>query len=219
MFKFRDRIEAGYSLAKVLIHYKNLDALILAIPRGGVPIGKIVADELGLPLEVILSKKIGLPTQKEYAIGAVSLVGSVVNPNINVSEYYIKSETKRIQDLLQQRYKNYYKDRVPLSLKDKIVIIVDDGIATGFTLLSTIQMIRQQSPYKVVVAVPVASPRGVEWLKEQIAIDEVIVLLAPDNFQSVGQFYETFEQVTDQEVDKILSSSHKPPKERPNPEI
>lgn len=201
---FKDRKEAAYLLAEKLKRFKNLDGVVLAVPRGGVPIGKIVAEKLDLPLETILSKKIGHPFQKEYAIGAVSLETRVLNDDIDVPEKYIEDETKKIRHLLRERFKKYYQNRTPVSLVDKIVIIVDDGIATGYTIETTVDLVRQHHPSRVVVAVPVASPRAIQKMEESDSVDEVICLATPEGFYAVGQYYESFPQVTDEEVIELM---------------
>lgn len=201
---FKDRFDAGRQLAKTLQHYKNRDGVVLAVPRGGVEIGYVLAKELDLPLEVVLSKKIGHPHQPEFAIGAVSLESRIVSERSDVSEEYIEKETNRLRQLLRERYKLYYGDRQPLSLEDKIVIVVDDGIATGNTLLSTVELLRHHRPRWVVVAIPVAPPDSLRHIEQAQGVDEVVCLLAPRDFYAVGQFYENFEQVEDKEVVRLL---------------
>ncbi len=203
---FKDRTEAAYLLAEKLKQFKNRDGVVLAVPRGGVPIGKIIAEALNLPLEIVLSKKIGHPVQKEYAIGAVSLETRVLNDDIEVPEKYIEDETRKIRELLRERYKKYYQGRIPISLVDKIVVIVDDGIATGYTIETTIDLVRQHHPKKVVVAVPVAPPKTIQRLEASDAVDEVICLSTPFNFYAVGQYYESFPQVTDDEVIEMMKT-------------
>ena len=204
---FKDRYDAGKKLADALQHYKNRDGVVLAVPRGGVEIGYVVAKELNLPLEIVLSKKIGHPHQPEFAIGAVSLEGRVVNERPDVSDEYIEGETKRLRSLLRDRYKMYYGDRQPANMEDKIVIVVDDGIATGNTLLSTVELIRHHHPRWVVVAIPVAPPDSLRHIEEAKGVDEVVCLLAPRDFYAVGQFYEHFDQVEDAEVVRLLQKS------------
>lgn len=203
---FQDRIDAGLALSKYLQHYKHADAVTLAIPRGGVPVAFPVAKLLHLPLQIILSKKIGHPMHKEFAIGAVSLTGRVMAPNAFATEEYIQQETKNIREQLKARYAQYMGDKKPVPLKNKIVIIIDDGIATGYTLLSTIEMIREEMPKKIVVAVPVASRQAA--LKLSKVADEFVCVLIPPHFHSVGEFYEDFMQVSDEEVIQILNAPH-----------
>jgi putative phosphoribosyl transferase len=142
---FQDRIDAGLALSRLLQHYNHVDGVTLAIPRGGVPVALPVSRLLHLPLQIILSKKIGHPLHKEFAIGAVSLTGQIIAPNAFATEAYIQQETVHIREQLKACYDQYMGDKKPIPLKDKIVIIIDDGIATGYTLLSTIEMIRKRS--------------------------------------------------------------------------
>ncbi len=204
--RFKDRIDAANQLAGELDKYINTDAILLAIPRGGVPLGHVIAKQLHLPLEVVLSKKIGHPLHKEYAIGAVTLKSKILSDAASkVSEHYIEEETKKIRTLLTKRYKDYYGEKTPLELKDRILIIVDDGIATGNTILSTIEMLHGEKPKKIVVAIPVAPRSTLEKLKNNAFVDEVICLSAPTDFVAVGQFYQNFDQVDDLEVKELLS--------------
>lgn len=203
---FKDRIEAATLLANKLEIYKDKNAIILAIPRGGVVMGYVIAKQLHLPLEVVLSKKIGHPLYKEFAIGAVTLKSQVLSDAASeVSPSYIDEETKRIRALLNKRYNDYYGEKTPHQLKDKILIIVDDGIATGNTIISTIKMLHEENPEKIVVAIPVSSQDALQKLKNSSFIDEVVCLSTPINFRAVGQFYENFDQVEDAEVRTLLN--------------
>ncbi|MFI0431115.1 phosphoribosyltransferase [Mariniflexile sp. HMF6888] len=207
---YADRNEAGKLLAVKLEKYSKTDAIILAIPRGGIPLGFIISEKLNLPLEAVLSKKIGHPLHKEYAIGAVTLKNSVLSDAAaDISPLYINEEIKNIRSLLKKRYTYYYEDRKPLQLKGKILVIVDDGIATGNTMLSIIKMLHDEKPNKIVVAIPVASNDAIKKLQASTFVDEVICPLVPDYFQSVGQFYQDFDQVDDNEVKQLLKKAHK----------
>ncbi|MGB5275266.1 MAG: phosphoribosyltransferase family protein, partial [Flavobacteriaceae bacterium] len=197
---FRDRIDAGIQLADKLAEYKNQKVVVLAIPRGGLPIGAIVAKALKAPLDVALSKKIGHPYHKEYAIGAVSMEDMVLTDSKGISKEYLEEETARIRKKLRAREAQYYQNRKPWPLKGKTVIIIDDGIATGNTLLVTVDLVSHQNPDKIIVAIPVAPESGILKLKGNPNIDEVICLEVPHHFQAVGQFYEAFEQVSDKEA-------------------
>ncbi|HTI07855.1 MAG TPA: phosphoribosyltransferase family protein [Puia sp.] len=195
---FTDRTEAGKLLAEKLKKYQGRPGVILAVPRGGVPVAYTVAKELGLPLDLVLTKKIGHPVNREYAIGAVSLTDSFVIPHRGVSQSYIDQEIKTIRERLKEMYRKFMGDKEPEPLTGKTVIIIDDGIATGNTLLGTINMLRKSKPFKIVIAVPVASDSAVHKLSE--VADELVVVLIPEEFYGVGDFYENFEQVTDDEV-------------------
>ena len=207
---FANREEAAKLLYKELLQYKDQkDALVITIPRGGVPIGYTLAKELNLPLEIALSKKIGHPANKEYAIGAVTLEDRVLsNIAFQVSEDYIEEETKQIRTLLNQRFKQYYGTSKPISLKGKTVILVDDGVATGNTLISSIQLIEKQKPAEIIVALPVASKTALKRLRDFVLIENTICLDAPDNFRAVGQFYNEFNQVGDKEVNRLLKKAN-----------
>ena len=201
---FHNREQAGLMLADRLTMFKNEAAIILAVPKGGVPVACSVAKELGLPFEIVLTKKIGHPMNKEYAIGAASLTDYFVIPHQNVSEKYITHEVKEIQQRLTEMYRKYMGNTMPEKLKGKTVIVIDDGVATGNTLLATIHVLRISNPARIVIAVPVASASAVHKLLKEA--DEVIALLIPDEFHGVGSFYENFEQVEDNEVLNCLNS-------------
>lgn len=207
---YTNREEAGKLLANKLTNYKdNKEVVIVAIPRGGVPVGYEISNKLNVPLEIVLSKKIGHPFNKEYAIGAVTIENSILSDAADeVSPVYIYDETEQMRALLKQRHQLYYGDKKPLPLKDKIVILVDDGIATGNTIISCIQLIQLQKPSKMIVALPVAPNDSLRKIREMTQVNEVICLSAPVNFQSVGQFYEEFDQVNDNEVIALLKKAN-----------
>ena len=202
---FKDRTEAAHMLAEKLKKYKK-DGVVVALPRGGVPLGYIIAQELGLPLDIILSKKIGYPFNKEFAIGSVSLQGRIINEDIPVTREYIEEETARIRKSLKEKYKLYMGDRLPINPKNKNVIIVDDGIATGNTMLATIELIKKSNPGRIIVATPVAPPDSIQKISEEV--DEVVCLSSPEFFIGVSQFYENFEQVNDETVIQLLKKSN-----------
>lgn len=195
---FHDREEAGVLLAAKLKKYKNEPGIVLAVPRGGVPVAYAVAKELGFPIEMILTKKIGHPMNKEYAIGAASLTDYFIVPHENVTEKYIEQELLRVRKRLKQMYTRFMGDKEPENLKGKTVLVIDDGIATGNTLLGTVNVLRKSNPGKIVIGVPVASKNAVQKLSKEV--DEVVAVLIPEEFYGVGAFYEDFEQVSDEEV-------------------
>ncbi len=208
---FKDRFDAGKKLAEKLQKYKdNAHAVILAIPRGALEIGSVLAQELQLPLDVILTKKIGYPGNPEYAIGAMSLDSIIIDKRaIEISgemETYLKNEIAEIRQLLRARSKAYHGIREPISLENKIVIVTDDGIATGRTLDATLDLIKKQRPAKIVVAVPVASKEAYQLIKKKV--DEVICLEVPDIFISVSQWYKHFDQVDDEQAIALLQGSY-----------
>jgi len=203
---FNDRTDAGIQLAAKLSSLENENVVMLAIPRGGLPVADPVAKVLNAPLDIVLTKKIGHPFHKEYAIGAVSLENEVLSDTAQISSAYITEEIKTIRDKLRARYEQYYKDAEPVNLKNKTVIIIDDGIATGNTILVTVALIMKQQPKAIIVAIPVAPPSAIRNLERHPNIDDVVCLETPINFRAVGQYYETFEQVSDEEAIAILEA-------------
>lgn len=197
---FRNRTEAAYLLAGELLKYKGKPVVVMAIPRGGLPLGAIVADALHAPLDVALTKKIGHPFNREYAIGAVSRNQIVLSKPEGISQDYIDSETRRLRKTLEERHRLFHRKKSPVALKGKQVIIIDDGIATGNTLRVTIALIAAEAPDKIIVAIPVAPPEAVARLRDMDEVDEVICLETPRNFHAVGQFYEDFAAVSDEEA-------------------
>jgi predicted phosphoribosyltransferase len=195
---FKDRIEAGLLLAGKLRKYKNDNGIVLAVPRGGVPVAYVVARELGFPIEVVLTKKVGHPRNKEYAIGAASLTDYFIMPYEDVTEEYIQQELRDIRLRLKEMYKRFMGDDEPEKLEGKTVLVIDDGIATGNTILGTIQVLRKSKPGKIIVGVPVASQSAVMKLSKEV--DEVVAVMIPEKFYGVGAFYEDFSQVSDEEV-------------------
>jgi len=195
---FHDRIEAGLLLAAKLKKYKNDPGIVLAVPRGGVPVAYAVAKEFGFPIEVILTKKIGHPMNKEYAIGAASLTDYFIVPHDDVTEEYIQQELQRVRSRLKEMYIRFMGDKEPENLKGKTVIVIDDGIATGNTLMGTVNVLRKSNPGKIVIGVPVASKSAAQKLSKEV--DEVVAVMIPEEFYGVGAFYEDFEQVSDEEV-------------------
>ena len=169
------------------------------------PLGFIISRHLNLPLAVVLSKKIGHPNHKEFAIGAVTLTSRKLSETAaEVPASYIEQETRIIREKLARRYQEYYGDKERMRLKDKNLIIVDDGIATGNTMFSIIEMLYEEKPAKIVVAIPVAPYSAIKKFKSSPMIDEVICPLVPDYFRAVGQFYQNFDQVEDHEVKQLL---------------
>lgn len=185
-------------LAEKLKKYRNKEGLILAVPRGGVPVAYAVARELGFPVDIVLTKKIGHPINKEYAIGAASLTDYFVIPHEYVSDEYIHSEVEKIRRKLKEMYSTFMGNKEPENQEGKTIIVIDDGIATGNTLLGTVNVLRKGKPGKIIIGVPVASAEAVEKLSKEV--DEVVAVLVPDVFYGVGAFYEDFEQVSDEEV-------------------
>jgi putative phosphoribosyl transferase len=203
---FRDRASAAHALIPLLEKFRSNDCIVFAVPRGGVPVGAIVARHFGFPLEPLLTKKIGYPGNPELAIGAVSLDSYVLDPHFQLPEAYVEAEIRRIRDVLAGRYRQFMGDHRPADPAGKTVILVDDGIATGNTLLAAVKMMRHKHPSRIVVAVPVAPPSSASTIRN--AVDEFICLDTPEDFFGVGQFYEDFSQVTDEEAVQLLKETN-----------
>lgn len=195
---FQDRLHAGLILAEKLEKFKGDKGVVLAVPRGGVPVAYVVARELGFPLDIILTKKIGHPLNKEYAIGAASLTDFAIIPHEGVDEQYIRQEVEKVQAGLREMYKRFSGSVEMENIKGKTVIVIDDGAATGNTLMATIEVLRKSEPKKIIIALPVATAEAVRKLSKYA--DEMVVVLIPKVFFGVGAFYEDFEQVSDEEV-------------------
>jgi len=206
---FRDRHEAGKLLAQKLLDLKgNPNAIVLGIPRGGVVVAYEVAKTLGLPLDVFVARKIGAPGNPELAIGAVASDGTVVLDELSISlmgvpKQYIEKETERQKEEIRKRIQAYRGGREGYSLQGKIVILVDDGVATGATIIASLRAIKASNPSQTILAVPVAPPDTVEKLRCEA--DKVICLYTPSPFWAVGAFYVNFEQISDEEVQALLA--------------
>ncbi|WP_133131141.1 phosphoribosyltransferase [Legionella yabuuchiae] len=211
MDKYRDRLDAGEQLAKKLIRYKNTpDAIVLALPRGGVPVAYKIATELSLPLDVFLVRKLGVPGHRELAMGAiasgeVAFYNQSIISDLNISKEAMDEVIKAESDELERREEAYRGDKLFPNLTNKTIILVDDGIATGATIRAAIQAIRAQNPSRIVLAVPVA-PRST-LLELEREVDEIFCPLAPINFYAVGIWYEDFPQTSDDEVREFLSKA------------
>lgn len=201
---FRDRHHAGHDLGKALRDYEAAkDTLILALPRGGVPIGNEVAKVLHLPLDVLLVRKLGVPGYEEIAMGAISTGGvKVLNDDViarfNVSHTKFEEVLAFEEIELVRRNKLYRKGRPPLDVEGKTIILVDDGLATGATMMAAVKALREIEAGRIVVACPVGAPSTV--VKLNALADEVVCLHMPEPFHGVGQWYLEFPQTSDQEV-------------------
>ena len=200
---FIDRYDAAMQLARHLKRYRKEEGVILAVPRGGVPIGYYLARYLDFSLDLLMTKKLGHPDNEEYAVGAVGLEDSIIEHAADgLPEGYIEQETTRIRQLLAEQYKKFMGEKKPADIRGKTVIVVDDGVATGRTILVTLRMLRNKQPGKLVVAVPVASREAAERIRQEV--DDFICLYAPSPFFGVGRFYRDFSQVEDKEIMKLL---------------
>jgi len=206
---FNNREEAGRILAeKLVVEIKTKEGIVLAIPRGGIVIGKQLSRKLNLPLDVLVTKKIPAPGNPELAIGAVGEEGIVffdeqLCQSLCVTQVYKKKIVEEKKKELEDKKIFFRKGKPPLDLKDKTVIITDDGVATGATMLAAIRVVKTQKPKEVIVAIPVVALDTLPKL--QAEADKVIYLEAPEMFFAVGQFYKEFNQVTDEEVINILN--------------
>jgi predicted phosphoribosyltransferase len=207
--RFRNRNDAGRQLAEKLAAYADRpDVLVLALPRGGVPVGYEVARALGAPLDVFLVRKLGVPGYEELAMGAVATGGvRVLNDEIvrglGISEHGIDVAVAREMEELARRERLYRGDRPPPDVAGRTVILVDDGLATGATMRAAVAALREQQPTRIVVAVPTASPDTCEVLKAEA--DDVVCAITPEPFFAVGHWYEDFTQTTDDEVRELLA--------------
>lgn len=206
---FRDRSEAGRLLAERLARYEaQPDAIVLALPRGGVPVGYEIAKTLGLPLDVFVVRKLGVPGQRELAMGAIASGGiRVLNEEVLREMPFAAAAVAEItaQETreVDRRERDYRGNRPPPELEGRVVILVDDGLATGATMLAAIAALRRKDPAKIVAAVPVCPPETMDEIAR--AADETDILFAPDWFRGVGQFYEDFGQVSDETVRSLLA--------------
>ena len=206
---FQDRHEAGRLLAKELDSFRgNKDVVVLGIPRGGVVVASEVAQALGAPLDIYITRKIGSPHNPELAIGAVASDGTLVLDqtligHVGASVAYVQQETELQRKEIERRLSAYRGDRPELELKDKTVILVDDGVATGSTVLAGLRAIRQRQPKQLILAVPVGPADTLQTLKEEA--DQVVCLYTPEIFWAVGAFYAVFDQTSDAEVIRLLS--------------
>ncbi|HHH42227.1 MAG TPA: phosphoribosyltransferase [Chloroflexi bacterium] len=208
---FVNREEAGRQLAEALrFLHREPDPLILAIPRGGIVVGYQVARTLDLPLDLFLVRKIGAPFNPELALGAVTVMGDVVVDEALVRDLgvrwdYLEQEIARQREALARRATLYRGDRPLPTLEGRTLVLVDDGAATGSTMLAGLQALRQQKPAQLIAALPVASDIAIARLKE--AADRVVCLLVPELFWAVGAYYLDFEQVSDEEVIRLLDEA------------
>jgi predicted phosphoribosyltransferase len=205
---FRDRFDAGETLAEKLREYAGrADVVVLALPRGGVPVGYVVARELGVALDVFVVRKLGTPGQAELAMGAIASGGvRVLNRDVvealGIPDWAIEEATQQEQAELERRERQYRGDRPPLDVRGKTVILVDDGLATGSTMRAAAAALRKAGAARIVVAVPVAARATCDQLREEG--NEVLCATTPEPFFAVGQWYKDFAQTTDEEVRELL---------------
>jgi predicted phosphoribosyltransferase len=205
---FRDRKEAGRQLASRLTKYANRpDVIVLALPRGGVPVAYEVAKQIGAPLEVFLVRKLGVPGYEELAMGAIASGGvRVINEDLvrqlQIPGKVIEAVAAEEQCELERRERAYRDDRPPPDVKGRTVILIDDGLATGSTMRAAAAALRGLGPARIVVAVPVSAPETCDEIREEV--DEVVCAVTPEPFRGVGLWYKDFSQTTDEEVRELL---------------
>ena len=208
MKRFADRMDAGRILAEELEKYQDRDdVIVLALPRGGVPVAAVIAEHLHVPLDIFLVRKLGFPGHEEFAIGAIASGGvRVLNEEAlemgNVSQDQVDAIAAQEEIELERRELEYRGDRPHPKLEGKIVILVDDGLATGSTMRAAVAALRQQNPARTIVAVPVASADACELLSREA--NEVLCASIPEPFHAVGLWYHDFSQTTDDEVKDLL---------------
>jgi predicted phosphoribosyltransferase len=213
MMVFQDRKEAGRKLADKLAKYTDeKDIIVLALPRGGVAIGAEISKKIGAPLDVIITRKIHFPGEPEVAIGAIAENGKValndpIVKSYNIPQSYLDEEICRQKAEIERRLIAYRDGEKLAFIKDKTVILVDDGVATGFTIIAAINALKDEGIKKLIVAVPV-SPQDT-FLKLKSLVDEIICLETPEVFLAIGGFYYDFEQVTDKEVMQLIQNDKK----------
>lgn len=199
---FRDREDAGYILAGKLLKYKGEDGIILAVAQGGIPVAYAVAKQLGMAADIMLTGKIVHPLNSAYPVGAASLDGYYVVPHELVTEEYVVNEVAKIRRRLRQLYDDCLDSCRPKDISGRTVIIIDDGMATGNTLMAIINLLRKNDPGKIIVAAPVASKAAVNRLNLQV--QRVEAGLVPNHFDGVGSYYQHFEEVDDREIRHYL---------------
>lgn len=211
MALFKDRRDAGKQLAQELLAYAGRsDMIVLALPRGGVPVAYEVARALNAPLDIFIVRKLGLPGHEELAIGAIASGGiRVLNHDIvqalKISQNIIDKVTRRELEELERREQAYRGERPPYNVRHRTVILIDDGLATGASMRAAVAALRAQNPSRIVVAVPTAAPETCEAFQPEV--DEIICAMTPEPFYGVGHWYEDFSQTTDDEVRALLEEA------------
>ena len=207
--RFADREDAGVRLAESLADLAGEDVVVLGIPRGGVEVAEVVARALGVPLDVVIPRKLGAPGNPELGLGAVAEDVEVLDERLirllKVKEGYLRQEVAAQQEEIRRRAAAYRQDRPPVPLEGRIAVVIDDGVATGGTAVAALRWARARGASKVILAVPVAPAEAVARLEREA--DEVRVLATPEPFYAVGQWYEAFDQVSDDRVVELLSGA------------
>lgn len=210
--KYRDRRDAGQQLVESLKHYENDDnAIVLGLPRGGVPVAAEVASALNLPLDIFVVRKLGTPGREELAMGAIAsggvrLLNNDLVRSLNISQNEIKQVQDREFEELRRRESAYRDGRPEPKLADRIVILVDDGTATGASMKAAIEGLKQHNPAKIIAALPVGAESACRTIEKMV--DELICLMTPRDFRGVGVWYERFDQTTDEQVRHLLQQTN-----------
>jgi predicted phosphoribosyltransferase len=209
---FENREDAARQLAQALGQWRGRRPLVLAIPRGALPMGQVLAEALDGELDVVLVRKIGAPHQPEFALAAVDETGALhwtpgVKPQ-SVDPVWLEHEKLGQLELLRRRRERYRRGRAGVDPAGRVVIVVDDGLATGSTMVAALHATRARSPERLICAVPVGAPEAVERVRPYA--DEVVCLATPDHFHAVSQFYRKFPQIEDEEAERILALAGKP---------
>lgn len=210
---FRDRVDAGRQLAAALSRYRTRDALVLALPRGGVPVADEVARELGAPLDVLVARKLGAPGHPELGVGAVAEGGAlhlddVLIRHLGVTDEHLRRVTTEALTEMDRRLAAYRGDRAATDVTGRTVVLVDDGLATGVTARAAIRSLRRRSPRAIVLAVPVCAAPTARELRGEV--DDLVCLVAPEDLRAVGLWYRDFDQTTDAEVVARLERARAP---------
>ena len=211
---FANRVDAGRKLAKRLLELQLKQPVVLALPRGGVPVAFEVARALAAPLGLVLVRKIGVPLQEEYALGAIAdgdtpelVIDEEIRQRLGISENYVMQAKAEALREIDRRWHVYLGNRAPVEIAGRTAIIVDDGIATGATMRAALRAVRRQKPARLVMAVPVAPPDTLRHLAAEV--DDSVCLYEPVYFAAVGQFYQDFTQTNDDEVIRLLAEADK----------
>lgn len=209
---FENRPDAGKRLAGQMLHLKSRHPVVLALPRGGVPVGFEIASTLEAPLDLVLVRKIGAPGMPELAVGAIvdgEILDKVIDERmvaeLGVSRTYLEAEIARQKQEIERRRQLYLRGRPSPDLRHCTALVVDDGLATGATMRAALRAVRRRSPEHLVMAVPVAPARTMEELR--VEVDDIICLATPEDFMAIGQFYADFHQVSDEEVIALLDQN------------
>jgi putative phosphoribosyl transferase len=206
MVRFRDRIDAGRRLAEALAHLEDEDVVVLGVPRGGVEVASEVASVRGWPLDIVIPRKVGAPSNPELGLGAIAPGVRVLDERmirtLNVSERYLEEEISAQEEEIRRRTEAYRGGRPPVSVAGRVAVIVDDGVATGGTAAAAVRWARAAGTSRVILAVPVTPREAVSRLSKEA--DEVVALATPEPFFAVGQWYEQFPQTSDRQVVELL---------------